>query len=307
MNARAKQSRSLHSVLQSVGEEVLALSSGQPILLTAPSLRVMHFFSEDVVATFEDGSALPMEAGTILVLHKTEVHLSRQGQSSVNRIHFLDMVFDLSSQGTMDYDGMMQAMESLMETLQNRRYHVLHGATAASPTLFSLILEIRSTSEKITQGSNIEVLKIYSLISLFLCEIAMRGKNDSPSKEEIFVENLFHFLCENSDRRDLALDQIAWNFNLSGDHLNRLYRRHTGRTVFQELRRIRIQKAKSLLLRMEWDLRRIAQAVGYHSTSSFCRTFYQFVGCSPMEYRNRYRKSPLLITPFLKALYASVP
>jgi AraC-like DNA-binding protein len=84
---------------------------------------------------------------------------------------------------------------------------------------------------------------------------------------------------------DMALGEIAWHVGRGEEHLARVFKRETGRSVFDYVREMRINEAKTHLLDPALTLTVIAERCGFHSLSFFSRTFRQHVGMSPSAWR----------------------
>ena len=71
----------------------------------------------------------------------------------------------------------------------------------------------------------------------------------------------------------------------------RRFRKATGEAPLEYLQRLRIEKAKQLLVGGSEALETITRSVGYADVSSFRRLFKQVVGLSPTSYRQRFMTS----------------
>ena len=60
---------------------------------------------------------------------------------------------------------------------------------------------------------------------------------------------------------------------------------HVGRTPGDEIRRVRLEAARQLLLDTEEKVETVAMRCGYQSLNSFCVAFKHMTGRSPGEYR----------------------
>ncbi|XEC93946.1 helix-turn-helix transcriptional regulator [Paenibacillus tarimensis] len=61
-----------------------------------------------------------------------------------------------------------------------------------------------------------------------------------------------------------------------------------GLTPQQYLLHYRIDQAKLLLIRTDWPVAKIAEETGFRQTPHFSRTFSEYTGISPLQYRKRY-------------------
>lgn len=79
---------------------------------------------------------------------------------------------------------------------------------------------------------------------------------------------------------DLLEEVIGMNF----DYLNRTFRRVTGKTVFQYLNRVRINRVKELLKTTDMKLSEIAALTGFSDEFYLSRQFKKATGVSPVQY-----------------------
>ncbi len=97
---------------------------------------------------------------------------------------------------------------------------------------------------------------------------------------------------------DLSLDAVAAKFFISKYHLSHSFTQVTGYSFKEFIITGRISKAKDLLLTTQDEVSAIGRATGFHNASNFIRTFKSREGLSPLQYRNRARKSGQLPRAF---------
>ena len=86
-------------------------------------------------------------------------------------------------------------------------------------------------------------------------------------------------------RERLTLSDVAARVDVHPVTLARGFRRHFGRTVGEELRRARVDRAARMLAESEEPLSRIALETGFYDQSHFANTFRRLTGMTPGEYR----------------------
>jgi transcriptional regulator GlxA family with amidase domain len=79
---------------------------------------------------------------------------------------------------------------------------------------------------------------------------------------------------------DLSLQELADVARVSRFHLARLFRHHTGASVLEYVRSVRVAEAKRLLRRGDVTVDATAGAVGY-STAQLIRVFKDATGLTP--------------------------
>jgi two-component system response regulator YesN len=84
---------------------------------------------------------------------------------------------------------------------------------------------------------------------------------------------------------DIGIRQIANQLNVSANYLSTLFHKKTGVMFVKYLTRIRMIKAKELLLHTNLQVKQIAEEVGYYSTRHFTKLFTEMFGSYPSDYR----------------------
>lgn len=92
---------------------------------------------------------------------------------------------------------------------------------------------------------------------------------------------------------ELTIADVADHAGFSTDYFNRLFREHTGFTVMEYVRFIRLSRAALLLRTTAREITDIAFACGYETHESFTRAFGSLYGRSPSEYRTYYENLPM--------------
>ncbi|MEI6085052.1 MAG: helix-turn-helix domain-containing protein [Verrucomicrobiota bacterium] len=90
--------------------------------------------------------------------------------------------------------------------------------------------------------------------------------------------------------RTLTLDDLAAAINLSKFHFIRRYRSLTGRTPMEDLRLIRLEAARDLLLTTNLPLKEIAPRCGLGDEFHLCRLFRRQFRTSPGQFRQHRRR-----------------
>ena len=86
---------------------------------------------------------------------------------------------------------------------------------------------------------------------------------------------------------DLSLSQVAKAVNISSFYFCKMFKKATGINFTEYVSRVRVEKAKNLLLNPNLRISEIAYEVGFQSLTHFNRVFKKISGQSPTEYRSR--------------------
>ena len=94
---------------------------------------------------------------------------------------------------------------------------------------------------------------------------------------------------QNRYSKDVGLDLIADELNISGPYLSRLFKSEMGVNFKEYLTRLRLDKARELLRETGLRVYEIAAATGYPDQKYFSEIFKKRTGMTPREYRMEVR------------------
>ena len=92
------------------------------------------------------------------------------------------------------------------------------------------------------------------------------------------------FLLKQNLVEPLSLEALGKKIGCSHFYLSRIFSTQTGQTITQYLRRLRMEKAATLLKSREYNVTEVALEVGYNSLSHFSASFQEAFGCCPGLY-----------------------
>lgn len=87
---------------------------------------------------------------------------------------------------------------------------------------------------------------------------------------------------------DISLEDISDYVSMSKNYFCSYFKRYTGDSFVQYLKKVRMTVAKEKLRDTNQKIITIAREVGYINDSHFCKLFKEEVGISPAEYRKKY-------------------
>ena len=133
--------------------------------------------------------------------------------------------------------------------------------------------------------SLIRLLTIFGQhLSLLSNQIVVQQQNAEPpaiTRAKQFID------AHQAD--DLSLADVAHAVNTSTFYFCKVFKKATGLHFTDYLSRVRIEKAKNLLLNPNLRISEIAYAVGFQSLTHFNRVFRKRAGQSPSDYRTQSR------------------
>jgi len=131
----------------------------------------------------------------------------------------------------------------------------------------------------------VKLLAIFAQhISMLSNQIVVRQENAEPP----VIAKAKGFIREHQGE-DLSLGQVAKAVNTSTFYFCKMFKKITGVNFTDYVSRVRIEKAKGLLLNPNLRISEIAYEVGFQSLTHFNRVFKKILGQSPTEFRGQLK------------------
>lgn len=128
------------------------------------------------------------------------------------------------------------------------------------------------------------VLRLLSIFAEHLGSVSNQVLVQQTHAEPPNIVRAKQFIQEHQ-ANDLTLTDVARAVNTSTFYFCKMFKKATGLKFTNYLSRVRIEKAKNLLINPNLRVSEIAYEVGFQSLTHFNRVFRRMVGQSPTEYR----------------------
>ncbi len=114
------------------------------------------------------------------------------------------------------------------------------------------------------------------------------GKNETIQKRREGILMAIHYLEKNYTRK-ISLNELSRIALFSPNYFCTLFKETTGLNVTEYIQQIRNKEAIHLLLSTDLTVRDICEQVGYSDERLFRRVFSKSIGCTPSEYRKKFK------------------
>lgn len=130
------------------------------------------------------------------------------------------------------------------------------------------------------------VVKLLTIFAQHLSMVSNQVVVQKDNAEPPVITRAKEFIQEHQSE-DLSLGQVARAVNTSTFYFCKMFKKVTGINFTDYLSRVRVEKAKNLLLNPNLRVSEIAFEVGFQSLTHFNRVFKKIVGQSPTEFRTQ--------------------
>lgn len=119
--------------------------------------------------------------------------------------------------------------------------------------------------------------------------IHARQSTDFFATEDELVLAALRYIASHIQKA-IGVNDVAREVSASRRTLERKFQQVTGRPVFAEIRRLRIERAKRLLLDTSLPVKQVARAAGFAGNVQLYQVFRRFVHVAPTEFRQAKRR-----------------
>ena len=118
--------------------------------------------------------------------------------------------------------------------------------------------------------------------------VVTRRSTGIVALDDLEVAAALHFLHDHAGE-PIGVGDVVKHLTISRRSLEIRFRKTIGRTIHEELQRVRLVRARRLLLETDLPIPRVAEASGFASPSYFAQVFRLQFGDSPARYRRQKR------------------
>ena len=182
--------------------------------------------------------------------------------------------------------GFLQTGQIMLEKPQKERF----DRTARQLVRWGLDVDLTKAEEayfhtKVLSKKQYEsMLRLLRIFGQHLSMLSNQLTTQAEHAEPQAVTRAREFIEKNQDR-DVSLGEVAKAVNTSTFYFCKVFKKATGLTFTDYLSRVRVEKAKNLLLNPNLRVSEIAYEVGFQSLTHFNRVFRKLTGQSPSHYR----------------------
>jgi len=131
-------------------------------------------------------------------------------------------------------------------------------------------------------------------------ELVVRASSDFHAVSDPRVARALSYMAAHSAEQ-LSVSMIAQFAGVGRQTLERGFRQCPGRTVNEELIRLRISTLERLLVQSQESIKELSNKVGFGTTANMFTMFKRHAGMTPKEYRGKTRISAAFIIQPRKA------
>jgi AraC-like DNA-binding protein/ligand-binding sensor protein len=160
----------------------------------------------------------------------------------------------------------------------------------APKTDLTRLEEAYLNSKVLTQRQHAAVIRLLEIFGQQLSASANRMTLQDAEAEPPMIRRAKAYIAGHYGD-PVGLDEMARTMHVSTFYFCKMFKKATGLTFTDYLGRVRVEKAKNLLLNPHLRVSEIAYTVGFQSLTHFNRVFRKLTGESPTDFREKLKKA----------------
>ena len=197
---------------------------------------------------------------------------------------------------TRDEDAVQAALVRIFELIASIHYDYMTYAVIQVILLIKQVLreppftsyansvELQNINQKVLKAETLADMR--EIIEHFLRQIYK--EDQSPLKEDrnkMIVDTIKEFIENNYSDLNLSLQSIATFLKMSPAYVGRIFKQYEYKSVGDYLNDYRLEKACELLIGSAYNIKEIADYLGFNNSSYFITLFKKKYGVTPKEHR----------------------
>lgn len=135
------------------------------------------------------------------------------------------------------------------------------------------------------------IIQLLNVFAQYLADYAGRQAIACADDEPAAVASAKHFVRTHVDET-ITLALVVQHVRVSRFYFCKLFKKATGMTLTEYVARVRVEKAKTLLVDPSLRITEVVYAAGFGSIPRFNSVFKRYAGMAPTEYRTTLRSPP---------------
>lgn len=278
----------------SVSELGLVIAHSGEMVVRNDEMKLLFFLQADCEQEIEGFGTFPVKTGDICVVPRIcQQHYRQVAAKDSARVHVLKISLSPPPLPALGHPMGRSPDNGDPETdltafVRHHFTEIRHLPGAKDARMQEIMLAIRREAEEHRAGIRHRVRALCTNLVVHVTRLLhdSRAVAKTTGAGHGFATNQAKEYLRRNFAKPVALGEVAWHTKVSEEHLARIFRKVTGQTVFDYLRTIRLETAKTLLINSNKSLTEIAAQTGFGSLSLFSRNFSKYIGQSPSAYRH---------------------
>jgi len=236
------------------------------------AMEIMYVINGKCKIEIED-RLIEMRSGQYIYIQSNVKH--RLIVAKNNPCRMLNIEFIEKNDNQLSKDVYYTNLKALLD--QDHQYFILKDDETVYFTLRRLVLELDHQSKE-------NQLLIDNLMLQLLLWIDRARKEHHEHADNFYIKEVLTYIHEHYDT-EIKVEDLAHVTHLHPSYLHRIFKMTLNKTINEYITKVRIDKAKMLLMNTEIPVTDISNFVGINTSQYFSSLFKKETGLSPSAFR----------------------
>jgi two-component system, response regulator YesN len=206
-----------------------------------------------------------------------------------------------------DFSGFSHLLEELKTAIFSRHYPVYlvriimyEIISRVKHLILVENIDLKAKQDLFVQMESLTSLdsidRLFADISLLVKDLEKTLTEKKVSSHFERIDAITAFISANLNDPNLSTSLLSDHIGMARAGFSRYFKQHTGITFVDYISRIRIDRAKELLVDSDMPLKQIVGEIGYSDVSAFIKKFREYTGLTPAQYRKHAASDRASIT-----------
>lgn len=130
------------------------------------------------------------------------------------------------------------------------------------------------------------IAELEHIMTDFLIGLKGQVRQDDSQHSSVILQQIYSYVDEHY-AGDISLAEMAAALHVNYSYLSSYFKQRTQENLTSYINRVRISKAKELLLKHGLSISEISRITGFSDHNYFSKVFKKYTGLTPAEYRNQ--------------------
>ena len=247
----------------------------------------INYIEEGTFTLITPTAQLQLNPGDIQIIQPDEIHLFTANTDNAVR-HAVIFSTELITvpKGHFFFDGFLHPLrEGTLRIPQ--LIHPQDGCYSAVKPYLDKLMAANKMAPDFKSQAYLYTLG-FCLALMPFCSIDKEEQSPSGSKGNEIIKRCHQYIGSHY-MNPITLQEVADHVHLHPNYLCRLFKKHTGQTVVENINAIRVSYATQFIRNTSKTLPQIAEMCGFTSMSYFTKIFKRHAGFTPYAYSKMYK------------------
>ena len=271
---------SFHRLVPELKYQQIGYDEKNAVLHMDNSIEILQFWSEGGYFIVRN-NIFPISPGTIIIVNAMETHCSNPANTTkYNRSKII-----LSSEcfkRICDLCDFSKLSAKLFE--HGGCMFFLSPVEPTAREADELFLKAEKGYENDCESSHGEVIGAVCLLLSLLSRIPSETIKPVTQKStsQLMIEYINNHMLS---WEKLTLETLCSHLHISPSHAAHLFKELTGKPIARYAMELRMAEARKMLLHTNLKVTHIAELLKFKDSTTFCKTFKKYTGCTPQTWR----------------------